>query len=209
MDPNNQAPQQPTLTPSNPQPQAPVSPVQQPAVPQTGLPPMPGAATQYQQPKKSKKKLILIIVGIIIIIFAAIFFFVVGATGEQAKVSNQFIANLQSNNADDAYSLTAAEFQKATPIDKFKDFATQENQFLPKNKPSIVSREISSSSGTSTTTIVSNIKGDNGNTGYHATTLLVKENGKWLILSIDIKEGPATKSDTSSSSSSSDNSLNQ
>ncbi|HSX48445.1 MAG TPA: hypothetical protein VLF41_03025 [Candidatus Nanoarchaeia archaeon] len=200
-------PENPTSLPPSPTPEPPVSPVQQQAPP-PGLPPLPGAEDQYQQPKKSKKKLVLIILGIGIVIFVAIFFLISGVTDEQAKISDQFIADLQSNNVDDAYSLTATEFQQTTPKDKFKDFVAQENQFLPKNNPSVVSREISSTSGTNTTTIVSNIKGDNGSAGYHATTQLVKENGKWLILSIDIKAGPATSTNTSSSSSS-NNSFNQ
>lgn len=168
---------------SQPQPQtAPLQPNQPPVynAPAAPVPEMP-------KKKLSKKwKIALIVAAVLVIVFVAITYFVTQATNAPAMVSQQFITDLQNNNATDAYSLTAPEFRSATSSTAFTAFASQENQFLPKSSPQVTSRQINSSSGTTTATIVMSIKSSSG-TGYTATVQLAKENGKWLILNADIK----------------------
>jgi cytoskeletal protein RodZ len=152
------------------------------------------------KPKSNKRKIfwiIWIIGGVIaaaLAVFVAIFIFVVISSAQQAGVVRDFITDLQTNKASAAYSLTSSEFKNATPVDKFNSFVDQEYKYLPKGSIAIVSEEIGTSSGSSTTTIIANISDTAGKVGYNATTLLTKEDGHWLISSISISAGAANTS---------------
>lgn len=194
------------MNPENPTPPAP-----QPTAPQAVMPPpaAPQSPVQPTKPPTSTKKIILIVslvvggfVAFVAIILIAIFTTLYSATAEQANVSKQFIQDIQANNAEAAFAVTAAGFREATPKEEFVGLVDQESKALPKSTPEVVSRSTSSDNGVATAKIVTNIKGANGEASYHATTTLQKTNGTWQIMSIDIKAGLASSADTESDSSS-------
>ena len=100
-------------------PSAPQSPAVPPILAQSQLPPQPmPTAYQTAPPAKSKRiptwvKVIGIVIVLFILLIVAVVVIVNQATAAAVKVSNEFVADVQTNNDAGAYALTAPGFQKA------------------------------------------------------------------------------------------------
>ncbi|MBI2589124.1 hypothetical protein HYW35_02895 [Candidatus Saccharibacteria bacterium] len=139
-----------------------------------------------QKTVKNKKKWPLWrkIAAVVAVVLVALFIIVNVATSGVAKVSNQFLKDVQSKNADAAYSLLTKEAVAATDKDKFKTIVDQAGPIL-NAKTNMTSKEASGETGKAGTgKVVYEIKGTDGVT-YVVTINLQKEDGKWKVLNFE------------------------
>lgn len=144
-------------------------------------------------PKKSKNQKILKIVGIVvaaIVIFVIVTSVVVNTTTKDAiKVSDRFISDIQSKDANDAYSLVNDGFQSVTTKDQFTDVVNRIAPILT-GKPSISGKSINKTTGSDAAVIVVyKIDGSDSKT-YYVRVLLVKKNGEWKIQNMRSDDKP-------------------
>ena len=106
------------------------------------------------------------------------------ATSGVAKVSNQFLKDIQNKNADAAYSLLTKDAAAVTGKDQFKKVVNQAGPIL-NTKTNMTSKEVSGETGKAGTgKVVYEIKGTDGIT-YEVTINLQKEDGKWKVLNFE------------------------
>jgi len=132
------------------------------------------------------KKLILISVGVLIALVVLLLVVVNSATRGEVKVSNEFLNAVQARQTSVAFGLFSSDAQKATPQDKLGSAIDQIGPIL-NTQEKMVSKEVNSQSGSSSTgKVVYEIKGTDGVT-YTITVELVKENGSWKVTTFDSK----------------------
>lgn len=140
-----------------------------------------------QKPKWSVKKLTVIIVGIaagIVIAIAGLFMFVNTATSAPLKVSDQFILNIQGDNAAAAYKLMSTDAQNATSSEEFMAAMGQAGPILS-GKPNNISKEVNTSTNKGTTAkMIYEVAGSDSNT-YTLTVNLVQENNEWKVINFE------------------------
>ena len=106
------------------------------------------------------------------------------ATSGVAKVSNEFLKDIQNKNADAAYSLLTKDAAAVTGKDQFKKVVNQAGPIL-NTKTNMTSKEVSGETGKAGTgKVVYEIKGTDGIT-YEVTINLQKEDGKWKVLNFE------------------------
>lgn len=119
-----------------------------------------------------------------VVAFVALFIIVNLATSGVAKVSNEFLKDVQNKNADAAYSLLTKDAAAATDKDQFKKVVDQAGPIL-NTKTKMTSKEASGETGKAGTGKVTyEIKGTDGIT-YQVTVSLQKEDGKWKVLNFE------------------------
>lgn len=119
------------------------------------------------------------------VVVAVVLFIVVNmATSGVAKVSNEFLKNVQNKNTDAAYSLLTKDATAVTDKDKFNNIVDQAGPIL-NAKTNMTSKEVSGETGKAGTgKVVYEIKGTDGVT-YTVTINLQKEDGKWKVLNFE------------------------
>lgn len=133
-----------------------------------------------QKNKWSTKKKIIVIAGSIVAFIVIIIIFANTATSAPLKVSDEFIDNIQSNNATAAYDLFSDEAQDVTKTEDFETIVEEKGPILS-GEPQVQNKEISSSTDNGTTAeIVYNIDGSDGIT-YEVTVQLAKINDEWKV----------------------------
>ena len=142
---------------------------------------VPGMAKRQ---KWSLKKKIWVVAGVIAAIFIVLVAVVNFATSAPVKVSNDLVADIQAKDASAAYRLLSGDAQKVVPADQFKEVVDQIGPILS-GTPKMISKEISSQTGSAATAkVVYEIKGNDGVT-YKITVNLTKENDQWKVLNFD------------------------
>ena len=119
------------------------------------------------------------------VVAAAVLFIIINmATSGVAKVSNEFLKDIQTKNADAAYSLLTKAAAAVTDKDQFKKVVDQAGPIL-NTKTNMTSKEASGETGKAGTgKVVYEIKGTDGIT-YTVTINLQKEDGKWKVLNFE------------------------
>ena len=128
--------------------------------------------------KKSKRPLWLkIVLGVAaFIVIIVVFAFV--ATNAPAKVSNEFLNDIQAQQADQAYSLFSKEAKEATDQASFKETVGRIGPLL-NTKEKQTGREVKDSTGSPASAQVKyEIKGTDG-IDYEITIQLVKQDDQW------------------------------
>lgn len=124
------------------------------------------------------------IVAGVVVAFVVLFIIVNMATSGVAKVSNEFLKDVQNKNADAAYSLLTKDATASTDKDQFKKLVDQAGPIL-NAKTNMTSKEASGETGSAATgKVVYEIKGTDGIT-YDVTVNLQKEDGKWKVLNFE------------------------
>jgi len=109
--------------------------------------------------------------------------------GTRASLATDFVQAVQSDKADVAYDMTSKRFKDMTTKDVFQEYVGQESYILPKTTPSFVSKQSEDVGGTPVTKVVLDIKGEASGNDYSAIIRLVKEDGRWVVYSADIRSG--------------------
>lgn len=119
-----------------------------------------------------------------VVVLVVLFIIVNMATSGVAKVSNEFLKDMQNKNADAAYSLLTKAAAAATDKDQFKKVVDQAGPIL-NTTAKMTSKEASGETGNAATgKVVYEIKGTDGIT-YDVTVNLQKEDGKWKVLNFE------------------------
>ncbi|MDO8591746.1 MAG: DUF4878 domain-containing protein [bacterium] len=119
-----------------------------------------------------------------VVAFVALFIIVNMATSGVAKVSNEFLKDIQNKNADGAYSLLTKDAAAATPKDQFQKMVDQAGPIL-NTTAKMTSKEAAGETGSAATgKVVYEIKGTDGVT-YNVTINLQKEDGNWKVLNFE------------------------
>ncbi len=106
------------------------------------------------------------------------------ATNAPVKVSNEFLNDVQANNATAGYSLLAPAAQSVVTQAQFKSVTDRVGSIL-NTQEKTKSKEVNMKSGeTSTAKVVYEIKGTDGVT-YNITINLQKIDDKWKVLNFD------------------------
>lgn len=119
------------------------------------------------------------------VVAAVVLFIIINmATSGVAKVSNEFLKDIQTKNADAAYSLLTKAAVAVTDKTQFKKVVDQAGPIL-NTKTNMTSKEASGETGKAGTgKVVYEIKGTDGIT-YTVTINLQKEDGKWKVLNFE------------------------
>jgi len=134
--------------------------------------------------KKSKRPLWQKIVFGVVVFIVAIVVFAVIATNAPAKVSNEFLNDIQAQQADQAYSLFSKEAKEATDQESFRETVSRIGALL-NTKEKQTGREIQDSTGSPAIAQVKyEIKGTDG-VDYKITVQLVKQDDQWKVNSFD------------------------
>jgi TM2 domain-containing membrane protein YozV len=130
------------------------------------------------------KRVILILLAIFLgfILFASLLISLVFyATKNVVATVNEQLAALQAGDIDRAYSYTSKEFQKNTPMDKFKIFLAKAPMLQKHKDVSIPARKIENDTGE----VKAEVVGDDNKT-YTVNYKLVYEDGHWKIININV-----------------------
>jgi hypothetical protein len=162
-----------------PAPTVPVAPqpVAAPSVPQPAA-----AAPPPPIPKKRFPTWLKVIIGIVvafIVLIIAIIIIVGQTTKGAAKVSDQFMTDVQSNKPAEAYQLASPDFRDATDQDKLTSIINSVSPAL-QGKYSIVGRAISKNKAGSFAVIAYKIDTSKG-TKYARVTLKQQSDGTWQV----------------------------
>lgn len=120
------------------------------------------------------------------ILFACFFLLIFMLVGGLAEVAQDQLAAIRAGNIEKAYSYNSYEFRKAVSLQEFKNFLDQYPQFKNSISASFPEREFKNDTGK----IEGTLKSANGSE-TPIVILLVKENGEWKIVNIDIDLTPA------------------
>ncbi len=128
----------------------------------------------------TNKKVLVSAVGVItfIIIVIAIAYFATG--GVNSTIKNQLVA-LRSGDIAKAYSYTSTDFRNATPLTDFEAFVNHYEALRENKRFSLTEKEIKDDTGVVKGTLYSK-EGASTPVEY----LLVKEDGEWKILGIQV-----------------------
>ena len=134
--------------------------------------------------KKSKNPLWQkILLGVVLFIVALIVIAYVATSGP-AKVSDAFLKDIQTQQADAAYSLFSKEAQGVTDKDTFQETVKRIGPLL-NTKAKQTARQVEDSTGSAALAQVTyEIKGTDG-VDYKITIQLVKQDDQWKVNSFD------------------------
>jgi hypothetical protein len=105
-------------------------------------------------------------------------------TSGVVKVSNEFVNDMQAQNADGAYALMTKDAQAATDKSQFKDVVDRAGPIL-NTKEKMTGKEVKGETGNAASGKVTyEIKGTDGVT-YKITVNLQKEDGQWRVLNFE------------------------
>jgi len=128
------------------------------------------------------------------VIVAAVFYF----TGDAVKVVQNQLKALRNSDVTAAYTYTSKDFQAATTEKQFETFV-KANPILTTNKSaSFPSREIFAGLNT-TSTLDGELKAQDDSTTA-ITYQMIKEDGSWMILSMEVAQADTVTTDTPASS---------
>lgn len=133
-----------------------------------------------------KKVLIGIFLGLLIIVVGAVLL-VLYLTSDIVNSTDQFFSSIREGNIEEAYQYTATEFRAATPEETFKVFL-RETAIVDYDSASWRSRSKQNNIGR----LEGSIKTKSGGV-IPVKIELVKEEGRWKILSINKKAGGVVK----------------
>ena len=136
---------------------------------------MPNGAKKKGMPTWLKVIIGLVIFVIIVIIIAMM------ATSPVVKPVEKELSYLKSGDVQAAYDLTSNEFKNATSLETFKAFLTQYPSLTSNKSHSFTNREIVNTTGTVTGTLEAT-----DGTKTPIEFRLIKENGAWKILGIQV-----------------------
>jgi len=176
--PTGMPPQPMAPAPSDPmQPMQPMMPAQQPAA-------MPQPAKR-RLPKWAK--IVIIIVGILIVVSVAVAVLVINVTAAPVKVSDEFMKDLQANDAQAAYALASSDFRGATSQAELTDTFAAASPAL-QGTFSAGSREVKSKNGKTEAEVLYTVTTDSGKE-YTKISLIDTSTG-WQILGFDASDSP-------------------
>lgn len=185
MDPNTPTPT-PTPNPTPMPPQQPQQPQetpspQAPQAPQTYETPV---SSQPSAPEKKPKNKLLVIVGAVVLgllaLFAALYFFVFSATSGATKVSDQFVAAIQKEDAAAAYALTSDAFKEATTQTEVESIFASVSPAL-QGSTSNNDRKVESRNGKTYSAIVYTVKTKDSGDKY-IRVVLEKVGNDWKVI---------------------------
>jgi predicted PurR-regulated permease PerM len=133
-------------------------------------------------------KIVGVIIAVIIVAIIAIVIVVSTATAAPQKVSDQFVAAIQSHNTNAAYALTSDRFQRSTPQQDLDSLLTKVSPAL-QGQETITGRSIGASTVTVQTAVfVYTIKTSTGNA--YIKTELQKSGDVWQIINFKVDSNP-------------------
>ena len=134
--------------------------------------------------KRSKRPLWQkIVLGLVALVVAVIVLAYVASNGA-AKVSNEFLKDIQSKQADQAYSLFSKEAKDSTDQTTFRETVDRIGPLL-NTKAKQTGRQVQDSTGSPARAQVTyEIKGTDG-VNYKITIQLVKQDDEWKVNAFD------------------------
>jgi len=134
--------------------------------------------------KKGMPTWLKVIIGLAIfaIVIVVISFM---ATSPIVKPVEKQLKYLKSGDVEAAYELTSGEFKNATSYETFQEFLTKYPTLTTNDSYSFNSREIETSGDTEVGTLTGTLKATDG-TETPIEFRLIKENGEWKILGIQV-----------------------
>lgn len=151
--------------------------------------PFPPGAPPPPPPKKEgiAKYILLAGAGCLILLglIGAIVFVVFKFTSGPVEVVNKKLAALRDGKLEEAYSMCSKEFQRSASLEVFRDYVDRYPILKNAEEFSSYNREVSNG----VATLNGNIKGKDDST-VPAVYKLVKEEGTWKILYMNITAGP-------------------
>jgi hypothetical protein len=150
----------------------------------------------YIEPQKKKniwKIILLTIVGLAVVGFAIVGFLIFQGVKEAPEIEKkitEFLVNVSTSDLDAAYELTSEGFRKSTSKEDFATMLTQfEAQYSGFQEQQQTGFYVRADAGQPTfydyTGTVTYTDGDSG----EVTATLLKENGEWKILGIEVSIG--------------------
>lgn len=145
-----------------------------------------GRLLEFHRVSPSPLKTVLTVIGVVILALIFYFTFIVcivlyATSGIVDTVRNQLTA-LRAGDYQTAYSLTSSEFQSTVSPEQFKVFIEQYPVLRNNADSTFNDRKIENGTGT----VKGTVTGTNGASKTVEYTL-VKENGQWKILNIQLK----------------------
>lgn len=149
-----------------------------------------GRFLEFHRVSPSPLKLILTIVGLVMLAILIYVIFIISivcyvTSGLTDPVKDQLTA-MRSGNYQDAYSMTSSEFQQTVSFDEFKEFVNQYPVLRHNASSSFNNVKFENNTGV----IKGTVAADNG-ASKEITYNMIKENGKWKILNIQMKASDA------------------
>ena len=138
-------------------------------------PPKENAPKKKRFPKWAK-----VVIGIFVFIIVVIVVAFV-ATAGPVKTAEKQLVLLKAGDINGAYELTSGEFKNATSLEAFTAFVKQYPSLTKNKSHTFTERTVENNQGT----IKGSLTAEDG-TVTPITYMFVKEQGKWLILSIDL-----------------------
>jgi hypothetical protein len=153
---------------------------------------------QYQPQKSGGKKIgcwiaagCFTAIVVFVLLIVAIIGFVFYLTGPITKTVEEHFACLRRGDVEGAYLLTSLHFQNATSLEQFKKLVSA-NPVLGQNKSvSFPERKVKNNTGTLEGTLTA-LNGAQAPVKYE----LIKENGVWKIIYLEIPGGVAVEKET-------------
>jgi hypothetical protein len=129
------------------------------------------------------KKMIIIIVIVLVVIVIGIVGFVFYLTSGPVKSADNFFSLIKNGDLNGAYESTSEQFKQNTTAEQFKSFL-ESSSIINFNSSFWSSRSVDQNGAT----LTGSFKTKDDKT-IPLEVSLVKENGQWKILSLDIKGG--------------------
>ncbi|MGI9384040.1 MAG: DUF4864 domain-containing protein [Methyloligellaceae bacterium] len=123
-------------------------------------------------------KILIAAAAVVVGITAIPFYLTSGISG----VVEEHISAIRTGKLDNAYGMTAKQFQKITSRDDFTSFVGRHKVLAENKEVSISSRQIKNGIGTIVGTATAK-----GGTSREVRFRLIKEEGDWKIVSIHVK----------------------
>jgi hypothetical protein len=153
--------------------------------------PTPLSFNSMESPKKrfpTWLKVLAIILGVLIVLIVAGIMIALKATAAPQKVSDQFVNDVQANDATAAYALTSDSFKKVTTQAQLTDVVAQVSPTL-KGDEKVSGRAVYKYSGTpQTAVLVYSVKTSDGT--MYIKTELQKSGDTWQVINFHSSKTP-------------------
>lgn len=127
--------------------------------------------------------IVLIVVGAIALLIAGIVTFVNSAAAAPLKVSNEFLEAMVSSDPETAYYSASDAFREDTSLEAFEYFI-ERNSEAPFDEAKVVSKYVGVTNSVETATFGYEMEFQSET--YTFETKLIKEDGEWKMLSLEI-----------------------
>lgn len=127
-------------------------------------------------------KFLLAVFGLAGLVLAGLIAWAVLIDAAPNRVAANFTSDMLNGQTDQAYNLTAADFQTSTPKPDFAIFV-QEFSSLPQQKPKQTKRQLGQAGGHQTAIITESIKDGSGKQ-ILVTMTLVKYGKEWKVYNV-------------------------